>query len=1121
MNNISHLWLIVLTMSLQSFLFGQTCGDDPTGCTTTHAISFAVHPDASLSDTTIDQALAIGSQILQNCDAPDDVACDVTFSRQGSVDSFGTAGDGLDIVNTEAEKRQILGDNSAFVKVVTASMVGGRVQLGVARLNSNTTFQTSNAGMGGALPVQTLGEAFTHEFGHTRGLHHSSATNNIMLPQIPIGPKVDAMQCQAFHKGGSSNCGVNVAFVIDDTGSMFEEIASVREALTRIINSIDPDAGTVFQLVTFKDNVSVNAPTRDIATILAQVSALRASGGFDCPEAAQLGLQAVKDEVIRAKGTVFIATDADPSDGALLSSLTEELKAGGVTVSTILSSACSPVTGFGETVEGASASSTSSGTDEDVLGLPNDFPYSDNGDPSTLNGSSADLPIGGEFVGTDDLPVRVGAIEAFSFLAEETGGLFAFVPEVNSGTTDGIEKFVNTAFNLIGGGVSNAIVFAEPSEVPAGSILEVTFTSAQPIFFPGVTLDFEDPAIAVLDVTPINSTEILASIAVDPTASTGFKNVTATFSDLDFVIDAVGVGVFRVTGVTTAPTLIGVSPAEGAQGQNLTVTLNGLNTNFDNTSVVTFGSGVQVVNTTVVNSTSLEVEVTIDPTASIGFRTVSISTSGEFVSRPQGFLITRPSCEIIDIVASGAPVCDELTGTYSQAVVVSYENGPTTGTLIVNSQVFALTTSPQTVVLTDLIPNGNPVDVEAGFSDEGACSLIKAGVFTAPATCTVAPDPCEITAIAATGPAICDTASGTYSQAVSITYANKPETGTLEVNGQSFAITSSPQTVTLTGLTPDGSTVGVTASFSADAACSLTESAVFQAPFTCTPLPPGSCGPLPIGWDNQDIGRTRVAGEACFSDGTFTIEASGSDIYRSKDGFHFTYVTLEGDGKIIAQITSVDQSDRSNKVGIMMRESFNRRSKHVFVGQQKGGDALFKVRSKTGGRTTAKRTSAGTPANWLKIVRTGDLFETFLSEDGITYTPYFDANVSMASSIYVGLATTTSRVGKVKTYAFDQVMIEGIHSGKGMPSMRTPAAHGSLSLAVFPNPTKGTLRVQLDEEISQGTVRIMDLQGRVLINRSIDGHSSFNLDLSTLVQGIYQLQLTSAEGVANKQIIKQ
>jgi len=94
---------------------------------------------------------------------------------------------------------------------------------------------------------------------------------------------------------------------------------------------------------------------------------------------------------------------------------------------------------------------------------------------------------------------------------------------------------------------------------------------------------------------------------------------------------------------------------------------------------------------------------------------------------------------------------------------------------------------------------------------------------------------CNVTSVIAASPSACAPATGTYSVDVTLTYIDEPASGNLEVNGQSFAITGSPQTVSLSGLVADGNPVDVTVSFSDETSCTLSEAALFTAPAGCAP----------------------------------------------------------------------------------------------------------------------------------------------------------------------------------------------------------------------------------------------------------------------------------------------
>ena len=92
---------------------------------------------------------------------------------------------------------------------------------------------------------------------------------------------------------------------------------------------------------------------------------------------------------------------------------------------------------------------------------------------------------------------------------------------------------------------------------------------------------------------------------------------------------------------------------------------------------------------------------------------------------------------------------------------------------------------------------------------------------------------CSILDVVALEQTPCNPQTNAYSQTLQITYENAPENGSLVVNGQSFFITGSPQTLTLTGLQSDGEDVEVEVVFSENLECSLTAPALFTAPEAC------------------------------------------------------------------------------------------------------------------------------------------------------------------------------------------------------------------------------------------------------------------------------------------------
>jgi len=95
------------------------------------------------------------------------------------------------------------------------------------------------------------------------------------------------------------------------------------------------------------------------------------------------------------------------------------------------------------------------------------------------------------------------------------------------------------------------------------------------------------------------------------------------------------------------------------------------------------------------------------------------------------------------------------------------------------------------------------------------------------------PDPCAVLSVTLGSSTGCNVINQTFSQELIISYENGPGSGFLNVNGQSFGISGSPQIIDLTGLTPDGAAVNVDVSFSEDMTCSAFYTALFNAAESC------------------------------------------------------------------------------------------------------------------------------------------------------------------------------------------------------------------------------------------------------------------------------------------------
>jgi hypothetical protein len=175
---------------------------------------------------------------------------------------------------------------------------------------------------------------------------------------------------------------------------------------------------------------------------------------------------------------------------------------------------------------------------------------------------------------------------------------------------------------------------------------------------------------------------------------------------------------------------------------------------------------------------------------------------------------------------------------------------------------------------------------------------------------------------------------------------------------------------------------------------------------------------------NQDIGSTGLAGSTT-NNGTQTVlQGSGADIWDTADAFQFNYSPVAGDQTIIARVNSQTNSNGWAKAGLMIRESLDANAKNVFVDITPSNGATFQYRAATGG-TTSNVVSGGPVAPyWLKLVRTGNTFTSYISSNGTTWTLLGSTSVSMSSAAYIGLAVTSHDNTKLSTVAFDNVLVK-------------------------------------------------------------------------------------------------
>jgi regulation of enolase protein 1 (concanavalin A-like superfamily) len=224
-----------------------------------------------------------------------------------------------------------------------------------------------------------------------------------------------------------------------------------------------------------------------------------------------------------------------------------------------------------------------------------------------------------------------------------------------------------------------------------------------------------------------------------------------------------------------------------------------------------------------------------------------------------------------------------------------------------------------------------------------------------------------------------------------------------------------------------------------------------------SPPPP----PPPQNLADADIGTVGVAGSDSFSNGTFTIQASGGDIWGTVDSFHYTYQSLSGDGEIKAHLVSLQNTDTWAKAGVMIRETLNADSKHALMAITGGNGAAFQRRTATGGQSVHTGGPLVTAPYWVRLVRSGNTLTGFVSTDGVSWTQVGSDTITMASGVFIGLAVTSHNNGVLTRAVFDNVTIAGGSAPPPPPPQNTADADiGTVGVAGTDSFSNGTFTIR-------------------------------------------------------------
>ncbi|MCB0517514.1 MAG: IPTL-CTERM sorting domain-containing protein [Lewinellaceae bacterium] len=221
-------------------------------------------------------------------------------------------------------------------------------------------------------------------------------------------------------------------------------------------------------------------------------------------------------------------------------------------------------------------------------------------------------------------------------------------------------------------------------------------------------------------------------------------------------------------------------------------------------------------------------------------------------------------CSLNTIVVNNISACNN-NGTpsnpaddfFTADVTVTFSNPPATGTLNLSGDgtasvaVGSLGAGTYTFTGVQMSADGSAINLTAAFSADATCTLTNSNAGTAPGSCSVVPPSCSVNAITVGNISACNsngtlanTADDTFTANVTVTFSNPPASGTLNLSGSGVAAVPvgslGAGTYTFIGVTmpANGQPINLSASFSANPTCSLTNPNAGTAPANCSPNAP-------------------------------------------------------------------------------------------------------------------------------------------------------------------------------------------------------------------------------------------------------------------------------------------
>jgi hypothetical protein len=181
-------------------------------------------------------------------------------------------------------------------------------------------------------------------------------------------------------------------------------------------------------------------------------------------------------------------------------------------------------------------------------------------------------------------------------------------------------------------------------------------------------------------------------------------------------------------------------------------------------------------------------------------------------------------------------------------------------------------------------------------------------------------------------------------------------------------------------------------------------------------------------WTSTFVGNRGLAGDGSLTNGVWTIDGGGADVWAGSDAFQFLHQPAADDAGMIVRVLDLDNTDTFAKAGVMVRASVDPTAAMAILDIRPGGELEFMARQFSG---DAVRFISGQPfafPAWLALSWSAGSVRAWVSHDGRNWAFLDNAAVSVPTTFEAGVAVTSHNTVQLATAHLDSLTLTSVEA---------------------------------------------------------------------------------------------